>query len=210
MPKVTFFNLPEDKRATLILSLKKEFSRVPLYDASISNIVKAAGIPRGSFYQYFEDKEDAFFFILNDFVACINHQFFTLIKKYNGDLFDTMQEFFQIIIEEEENVHFFRNAFLNMTYRIESTFSRIFKEHETNNNLKVLSSLLNTSILNFSSEEELNHLLQIISAVTFRNIVEKFAKELPNEEALRRYRLELTLLKSGLVRHLERESRGTS
>ncbi|WP_251550576.1 TetR/AcrR family transcriptional regulator [Neobacillus muris] len=200
MPKITFFNLPEDKRATLLFSLKKEFSRVPLYDASIANIVKLAGIPRGSFYQYFDDKEDAFFFILNDFVTGIHNQFLRLIKKYNGDLFATMPEFYQFIVEEEENVHFFRNAFLNMTYRIESTFSRIFKEQESNNNFKAISSLLNTDKLNFSNDEELNHVLQIISAVTFRNIIEKFAKELTAEEALQRYKLELTLLKTGLIR----------
>jgi len=200
MPKITFFNLPEDKRATLLFSLKKEFSRVPLYDASIANIVKLAGIPRGSFYQYFDDKEDAFFFILNDFVTGIHNQFLRLIKKYNGDLFATMPEFYQSIVEEEENVHFFRNAFLNMTYRIESTFSRIFKEQESNNNFKAISSLLNTDKLNFSNDEELNHVLQIISAVTFRNIIEKFAKELTAEEALQRYKLELTLLKTGLIR----------
>ena len=66
MPKVTFYNLPEHKKATLISAVNQEFSRVPLYDASISNIVKSAGIPRSSFYQYFADKEDAFLFLLNE------------------------------------------------------------------------------------------------------------------------------------------------
>ncbi len=58
MPKQTFLSLPEDKQNTLIQSAKKEFSRVPLHEASIANIIKDAGIPRGSFYQYFEDKEN--------------------------------------------------------------------------------------------------------------------------------------------------------
>src|SRR4051794_13707976 len=132
LPKITFLNLPEDKKQTLIQAVKKEFSRVPLYDASISNIVKSASIPRGSFYQYFEDKEDAFFFLLNDHVININTNFVLLLKKYDGDLFETMIEFFQLIIEEEENVKFLKNAFLNMTYKIENTLSKIFRDRESN------------------------------------------------------------------------------
>ncbi|MCU5751761.1 TetR/AcrR family transcriptional regulator, partial [Bacillus cereus] len=66
MPKQTFFNLEREKKELLIQAAMKEFSRVPLFEASISNIIKDAGIPRGSFYQYFEDKEDVFFFLLND------------------------------------------------------------------------------------------------------------------------------------------------
>ena len=68
MPKLTFFNLPEMKRNKLIRAAEAEFSRVPLSQASISNIVKAAEIPRGSFYQYFENKEDAYYFLLEEYV----------------------------------------------------------------------------------------------------------------------------------------------
>ncbi|WP_066062573.1 TetR/AcrR family transcriptional regulator [Neobacillus soli] len=199
MPKITFFNLPEDKKHKLILAAKKEFSRVPLYDASISHIVKSAGIPRGSFYQYFEDKEDAFFFLLNDFVVNINSNFVFLLKKYEGDLFETMIEFYQLIIEEEENVQFLRNAFLNMTYKIETTFSNIFRNHDSNNNFKVITPLINTSLLNISNDRELFHLMQIISTVTFRNVVEKYAKDLSKQEALGNYIIEINLLKNGLT-----------
>ena len=60
MPKQTFFNLPEDKRQTLIEAAEKEFSRVPLMKASISNIIKMAGIHRGCFFLYLEDIEDIY------------------------------------------------------------------------------------------------------------------------------------------------------
>ncbi|MEH7120236.1 TetR family transcriptional regulator, partial [Neobacillus vireti] len=145
MPKITFNNLPEEKKQTLIAAMKKEFSRVPLYDASISNIVKSAKIPRGSFYQYFEDKEDAFFFLFNDLVLSIRNNFAVLLKKYEGDLFDTMIDFYQLIIMEEEDVHFLKNAFLNMTYKIELSFSKIFKDQHTNNYLSNFLSLLDIS-----------------------------------------------------------------
>lgn len=65
MPKDTFLNLSEDKKNKIINAAKKEFSRVPIEEASIKNIVEEAEIARGSFYQYFESKEDLLKYILN-------------------------------------------------------------------------------------------------------------------------------------------------
>ena len=52
MPKQTFLNLPQEKQQRLLNAGFEEFSRVPAMEASISNIIKLAAIPRGSFYQY--------------------------------------------------------------------------------------------------------------------------------------------------------------
>lgn len=65
MPKDTFLNLSEDKKNKIIDAAKKEFARVPIEEASIKNIVEEAEIARGSFYQYFESKEDLLKYILN-------------------------------------------------------------------------------------------------------------------------------------------------
>ena len=59
MPKDTFYHLNIQKRERIEKALEKEFSRTSFEKASISKIIKEANIPRGSFYQYFEDKEDA-------------------------------------------------------------------------------------------------------------------------------------------------------
>ena len=68
MAKQTFLNLPEEKRVKIFNSLKKEFSRVALKDALVSNIVKDAEVPRGSFYEYFEDIDDACYFVIVEYV----------------------------------------------------------------------------------------------------------------------------------------------
>ncbi len=58
MPTDTFFNINEDKRERIIEAGIAEFSRNSFGDASISNIIEMAEIPRGSFYQYFDDLKD--------------------------------------------------------------------------------------------------------------------------------------------------------
>ncbi|MBK7920673.1 MAG: TetR/AcrR family transcriptional regulator [Chloroflexi bacterium] len=56
MPKDTFFNLPEDKRALICKVAVAEFAKHRFDKASINRIVAQSGIAKGSFYQYFEDK----------------------------------------------------------------------------------------------------------------------------------------------------------
>jgi AcrR family transcriptional regulator len=65
MPSQTFFNLPDEKRETLIKIAIDEFSSHDYDSASISRIVKEAGIAKGSFYQYFQDKKELYLYLLN-------------------------------------------------------------------------------------------------------------------------------------------------
>lgn len=65
MPKQTFFNLPDEKRELIIDVALDEFADNDFDAASISRIVSRAGIAKGSFYQYFEDKEDLYAYLLS-------------------------------------------------------------------------------------------------------------------------------------------------
>lgn len=64
MPKQTFYNLPTEKRDMIVQAAMEEFAVNTFHRATIDNIVKGAGIPKGSFYQYFENKEDIYKYIL--------------------------------------------------------------------------------------------------------------------------------------------------
>ena len=65
MPKQTFFNLPAEKRETIMNAAIEEFAEYGLENASTNRIVKNSGIAKGSFYQYFEDKQDVFMHLLD-------------------------------------------------------------------------------------------------------------------------------------------------
>ncbi|EIW19775.1 MULTISPECIES: TetR/AcrR family transcriptional regulator [Pelosinus] len=66
MPKDTFHNLSDDKKGKIFDAAVQEFSTRRFSEASINQIVKAAGIPRGSFYQYFSGKEDIFLYMFEE------------------------------------------------------------------------------------------------------------------------------------------------
>ncbi|MDQ7794746.1 MAG: TetR/AcrR family transcriptional regulator [bacterium] len=64
MPRETFFNLPEAKRKRILDLALDEFAGGSYREASLTRIVKRAGIAKGSLYQYFEDKFDLYFYLL--------------------------------------------------------------------------------------------------------------------------------------------------
>lgn len=76
MPKETFYNLPEDKRSHILNLAIAEFAAHSYKVASISNIVRKAGIAKGSFYQYFENKKDLYQYLVG---IAINEKM-TLVK----------------------------------------------------------------------------------------------------------------------------------
>ncbi len=60
MPKEAFFRLDKDKQAEISAAATAEFVEHGLRVASTNNIVKAAGISKGSLFYYFDGKEDLF------------------------------------------------------------------------------------------------------------------------------------------------------
>ena len=73
MASETFYNLSEDKKERIINSLKKTFANKSIFEASVKEVVEDLNIARGSFYQYFEDLEDAYFMILDMETVDIHH-----------------------------------------------------------------------------------------------------------------------------------------
>jgi AcrR family transcriptional regulator len=66
MPLPTFHRLPEARRARLMREAIVEFSDRTYTEASLSQIARRAHIPKGSVYQYFEDKLDLYRWLLTE------------------------------------------------------------------------------------------------------------------------------------------------
>ena len=85
----TFHRLPEEKRTRFLEAAWEEFTRVSFAEASTNQIVQRAGVPRGSFYQYFRDKEDLFAYLMTQardhFIEMYSH----IMERCGGDIFKT-------------------------------------------------------------------------------------------------------------------------
>lgn len=101
MPSSTFFNLPQAKRERLLQAAREEFARVPYDQASINKIIQGAGIPRGSFYMYFTDKEELFQYMTEEFLQTMFKLLEQLLKESEGDPFQAFMALYDYVARYE-------------------------------------------------------------------------------------------------------------
>ena len=98
MPSSTFENLSEEKKQRIFTAIYHELKRVPFPEMSINQIIKDAGIPRGSFYQYFKNKDDAFEYFVEESSKRIKEKVVKRISSVHGDIFELCETVFDEII----------------------------------------------------------------------------------------------------------------
>lgn len=118
MPKTTFMNLPDEKKAKILLAAKKELSQTSFEEASINKIIKDAGISRGSFYMYFDDKYDLISVLLDDFITQYQAFVIEAARKAKGSLKTIILGIHDFIYQEfrnKENCGLLKNYLLYST-----------------------------------------------------------------------------------------------
>ena len=203
MPTDTFFRLPESKRETLLRCARQEFARVPYPDASINRIIHSAGIPRGSFYMYFEDKSDLFLYLMDQLVDAFIETVCQLLEEENGDLFLAFQGLFDRLWVRCSNscqeghaaeviTILRRNAGMPHTMAMGQSYGRRFLS-------QILPRLDDRSILALEGDEALENGLRILLSVTLPLLCEGVRAEDPGRIRAR-YLSYLTILKRGMLR----------
>ena len=114
MPTERFYRLPEAKKQVIRQAAIKEFARVPFEKASINQIIQNADISRGSFYTYFEDKQDVVRYIFEDNARQMQECCERELERNGGDLFGMLEWLFEFTIhkleESKEMIELVRNV----------------------------------------------------------------------------------------------------
>lgn len=102
MPLTTFLNLPEERKKEITRVCFEEFAHNDYESASLGRIIKRLGVAKGSFYRYFENKQDLYVYLAKTGKGII----FSLIDKYfrdpNKPFFEVWPEYFMELIQSEE------------------------------------------------------------------------------------------------------------
>lgn len=213
MPSQTFYNLSAEKKERLIAGAMKEFSAKSLNDASISNIVKNSKISRGSFYQYFEDKKDLYFYLIGKFRYNYRQLMFKSFKEKEGDFFEGYKVFGEKYIKyimESEKFGFFENMYLHMNYQINQE-ARVDFDHSRQQGSslpdgKRIVDVVDRSQLKVETEEELIDILRYILSMLNDTIMEGFWKELTVEETQQLFVKRLSWFTYGIKNTEEKEA----
>lgn len=97
---MTFKNLSKEKQERILEGAQKEFSGVPFSQALISNIVREAKIPRGSFYQYFDDPAQLFSILLFHLYGKEAKPLFIYLERHAFDLLSSLKAKFADTLEK--------------------------------------------------------------------------------------------------------------
>lgn len=197
MPKETFLRLEKDKKQKIEQALFHEFSRVTFEKASISNIIEEAQIPRGSFYQYFEDKEDAIEYIIQKFSNQEKKQIETFLKENGGDIFKTSLSIFDYVIEKVEKQEETQLC-KNILEELKRRNSNAFEKHNHKNFEKSL--WINQEELKIEEEEDLNYIMKILTMTTRTATIEVVSKRVSKEKGRKGLIKQIEILKRGMAK----------
>lgn len=202
MPTDTFNKLPEQKKTKVILAAKKEFARASLKEASIKNIVEEAGIARGSFYQYFDSKEDLLQYLLKEHANQINKRLDDTIKRTNGDIFEVFISIYDYTVNECINkgeADFFKKRFEELKTSQDNMFMINVEEYEPKDMNKYYNVIDKTN-LRIQSIDDFRLVIRTLHAVTKKAIVLNFkydSKEKAREDFLK----QLEYIKYGILQY---------
>lgn len=221
MPKETFFHLSKEKQQRIMKAAKKEFSRAPLGEASIAQIIKDAEIPRGSFYQYFEDKEDLYFYYFKSMHRNARQELQVAMKEAKGNLFAGFELYFSKMVHEVlqgPNAAFYQNLFMHMDYRsfhkVAPPFDRSHSAHHQSHRKmqdeewQVFYDAVDLSLLKLDNQEELKTLVKLLMHVVFSTVAEGYRQLLSDERELdpekieNDFRLKVDWLKNGAAKEI--------
>lgn len=205
MPTSTFYNLSEDKRDKILGAIKDEFARVQFHEVSINKIIQAAEISRGSFYQYFVDKNDMLEYLLSDYKEQMMFKIKESLMQSNGDIFTMFRDLLGFTINfatGEKTNSFCKNLFtdirINEDYRLKLSF-----ESTGAKVLEILKPYINIDMLNIKGQDDLINMLEILMSTCRDATAEVFFHIANSESVKQKYFKKLELLKVGFVKKRE-------
>lgn len=108
MPSERFFKIKEAKREKIMEIALEEFINNPYHSVSINKIIKDADISRGSFYTYFEDKNDLFNYLLSDFIETFFIYVSKTVENNDGDFFKAVEYMLDRAMDDSDSSLDFR------------------------------------------------------------------------------------------------------
>ena len=190
MPKSTFYNLNIEKREKIEKAIRNEFGKKSFSKASISNIIEEANIPRGSFYQYFEDKEDALKYIIEDFLNDEKEKIKEFLIQNEGDIFLTTLDLYSYFVDKnyhEKEVKLFQNIINKLRNENVNIYKNIkLKKFADLKNMDKDNCYINTSLLSIENDEDIEYMLRILTCILRAEIIDVMHKKVSKEKRKRR------------------------
>lgn len=174
MAKDTFHNLSSEKREKILDVLKTVFREKPFHEVTVKEIVEESGIARGSFYQYFDDLQEAYFVILNSELGDIHSLFIDVFREQRGDIRAALIAYgkkLRKLLFEPKTYNIYKNYFIYWNENLDREWES-WKSDKENHDKDSMSDIMNIHF----DVEKINYIKGIIHNLIRRNYVENWSQ----------------------------------
>ncbi len=191
MPTNIFNKLKDEKRELITRVLIDEYCNKRFEDVNIANIVQSANIARGSFYQYFDDLEDAYIYTLGVVMKSVIEQ--------NINELNINDE--QIFLEQIKEIHEKRAYEIMYGQKSKTEYMLMRQVKNSPKGLELFSKNTNlifvpNEIINESMNKEFVIIIDVVKLIIKESIYQLFL--LDNfEKSIFEFNLKIDILKEG-------------
>jgi len=195
MTRQSFIPLSNDKQIRILDAALSEFSSQKYHEESTNQILKTAVITRGSFSQYFQDKEDLYFDMINEIVKTTATQFINqTLQKKSIDIFKVYKELLLYtlnMVSDEIYGSFFRNLALGIHSEFQQKFKLILNRVTQDIILYQVGQKIKESPYDEAVLKELINVLSLIN----RDLLEmKIVNGIDDSDILKIYELRMHII----------------
>lgn len=193
MPKSTFYNLSDEKKDRIFDAALKEFSARSFSEASLNQIIKNADIPKGSFYQYFDNKEDLYLYMLE----VVSKEKIEIISNIEGmdpdaDVFEVIWHRTREFLERGEIKPGYVEAAMLMELD-NSEFIKKIRKASNDRYVKMLENDKERGLIKPEVDSEL-----VINLISTFNLNEYYRNGLDKERYLKNLKDVIKIIKEGI------------
>lgn len=190
-----FHRLSDEKKAAIRKAAIEEFACTSYDKVSINKIIQKAGISRGSFYTYFEDKKDVLQYIFEHTRSRVLEFCKKTLNKNKGNFWDTMEELVEYSIEyceANDLIQFSRNL-LYCQELMPQEDKALREEIE-----EWIVEHMDKSQYRIYKREEFKALFMVSSLNVMAAIGQYFHDKLQIEQVRKNFRMQMNLIRYGV------------
>ena len=201
MPKKTYYNLSKDKKDRIFNAGVLEFSYHDLFDASVNRIVRIANVSKGSFYQYFEDKNEFYWYIVMEIILGDDRKYEQFLVDNKGDLFKAEELLFLHILQLFDTVKYknlvanaYKTNFLTLRTKLSSRATTIYID------MYDLLTQYGFKGYNIRTKEDFLIVFDLLRNITNNTIITMITDHISKVEAVELYKSQMRYLREGITK----------
>lgn len=201
MPTATFYNLNKEKKNKVIEAGLKEFTDHSFYNASVSNIIVDANISRGSFYQYFENLDDFYYFLIDRFIESFEDmKKIGALEDWEGDLRSYIEEYgkeFITYLMYSNQTDFMRRVYHDMNRQVEHRHLKRFRD-ELKDNIQDIDFYNSYNENKDENQKRMQEFVNLVSQLLSSSIIYGFEENLRIQEMIEVFKNKIAWLFKGI------------